>query len=413
MDIQRKTIVFLPDGMADEAISELNGRTPLQAAETPGMDAIAKNGRSGTLLTLPEPFPTSSDVANMSVLGCDLATEYCGRGVLEAASQGIPLGPHDIAFRCNLVSVDARGDLIDFAGGHLSQEDAESVIGYLNTHLGTDVIRFYPGVSYRNLLVLSGSAFSEHVLCEKPDDNAGNPLAEHLPVVEIDSEAARTTLATVRRLMAEALQLLPRVMVNKQAVAEGRLPANAIWLWSPGRAGAMRTLPDRYGVRGAVISAVDVIKGLGRCLGMDVIDVPGATGYIDTNYAGKAAAAIEAIKDHDLVYVHVEAIDEVSHARDLELKLQAIRDFDSKIVVPVMQACGDTVTYAVLPDHPVPLATGRHTRTPVPLAICGPGIEPDVVQVFSETEALKGAFGAWIGPDLMRYLYPEKPGANC
>ena len=413
MDVQRKTIIFLPDGMADEPIEELGGRTPLQVAETPGMDAIASHGRSGTLLTLPEPFPTSSDVANMSVLGCDLTTEYCGRGVLEAASQGISLGKHDIAFRCNLVTVDERGDLVDFAGGHLSQEDAESVIGYLNTHLGTDVIRFYPGVSYRNLLVSSGVAFSEHVLCEKPDDNAGNPLAEHLPVVEIDSEAARTTLATVRRLIAEAIHLLPEASVNKRAVDEGRLPANAIWLWSPGRAGAMSTMTERYGVRGAVISAVDVIKGLGRCLGMNVIDVPGATGYVDTNYEGKAAAAIEAIKDYDLVYVHVEAIDEVSHARDLALKLQAIRDFDSKIVVPVMQACGDAITYAVLPDHPVPLATGRHTRTPVPLAIRGPGIDPDAVQVFSEAEALKGALGAWVGPDFMRYLYPEKSDASC
>lgn len=405
--VRRKTIVFLPDGMADASIPELGGRTPLQAAETPGMDAIARKGRSGTLMTLPEPFPTSSDVANMSVLGCDLATEYCGRGVLEAISQGIRLGTNDIVFRCNLVTVDDRGDLVDFSGGHLSQEHAESLIGYLNTYLGTDAIRFYPGVSYRNLLILSGEAFSEQVLCEKPDDNAGHSLAEHLPVVEIDSKAARTTLATVRRLIAEAMQILPEASVNKQAVAEGRLPANAIWLWSPGRAGAMRTLAERYGVRSAVISAVDVIKGLGRQLGMDVINVPDATGYVDTDYAGKAAAAIEAIKDYDLVYVHVEAIDEVSHARDLTLKLQAIRDFDSKIVVPVMQACGDAITYAVLPDHPVTLATGRHTRKPVPVAICGPGIEPDDVQVYGEKEALQGKLGAWIGPDFMRYLYPK------
>lgn len=392
--------------MADEPIAELGGLTPLQSTHTPGMDAIARQGRSGTLLTLPEPFPTSSDVANMSVLGCDLATEYCGRGVLEAASQGIRLGKNDIAFRCNLVTIDERGDLLDFSGGHLSQSHAESLVGYLNTHLGTDAIRFYPGVSYRNLLILSGEAFSEQLLCEKPDDNSGNSLAEHLPVAADDSETACTTLATVRRLIAEAMQILPEASVNKQAIAEGRLPANAIWPWSPGRAGAMRPMSERYGIRAAVISAVDVIKGLGQCLGMTVIDVPGATGYIDTNYAGKAAAAIEAIKDHDMVYVHVEAIDEVSHARDLALKRQAIHDFDSKIVVPVMQACGPTITYVVLPDHPVPLATGRHTRTPVPLAIAGPGIEPDGVPIFDERQAPTGALGAWDGPDLMRYLYP-------
>lgn len=406
MKAPRKTIVFLPDGMADEPIAELGGKTPLQAARTPGMDFIARTGRSGTLLTLPKGFPTSSDVANMSVLGCDLKTEYCGRAVLEAASRGVPLGPRDVAFRCNFVTVGADGRLTDFSGGHISQAAAAELVDWLNARLATDRIRFHAGVSYRNLLVLSGPEFSPNVACEKPDDNFGNVVTEHLPGLGSGSEDGRVTLATILDLTAKAAALLPQAPVNVRAVAEGRAPANGIWLWSPGRAGSMRTLSERHGITAAVISAVDVINGLGRGLGMDVIRVPGATGYIDTNYAGKAEAAIAAIQTHDFVYVHVEAIDEVSHSRDLALKIKTIEDFDAKIVCPVLRACGNAVTYVVLPDHPVPIAMGKHTRTPVPLAICGPGLEPDSVQTFDEIAAPCGALGALFGPELMNFLYP-------
>jgi 2,3-bisphosphoglycerate-independent phosphoglycerate mutase len=411
MNSVRKTIIFLPDGMADEPLSELGGRTPLQHVDTPGMDRIAREGRSGTLLTLPKDYPTSSDVANMSVLGCDLKTEYCGRGVLEAASQGIPLGPQDIAFRCNLISVAADGTLADFSGGHIAQADAEALIRELNAAFSDGVVRFHPGVSYRNLLILSEGGYSAAVYCEKPDDNPGNPVAEHLPRAE--APAGESTAALLRDLMARAATVLAASEVNRRAVAEGRLPANGIWLWSPGRAGAIRTLRERHGISSAVISAVDVIKGLGRCLGMDVIPVPGATGYIDTNYEGKAQAAIAAIQTHDLVYVHVEAIDEVSHAMDLKLKLKAIEDFDRRIVVPVMRACGKGVRYVVLPDHPVPIRIGKHTRTPVPVALCGPGIVPDGVEVFDECAAPCGALGALFGPELMEYLFGEpEPGVG-
>lgn len=406
-----KTILFLPDGMADEPVAALGGKTPLQHASTPGMDRIAREGRSGTLLTLPKDFPTSSDVANMSVLGCDLRTEYCGRGVLEAASQGIPLGPDDIAFRCNLVSVAGDGTLADFSGGHLAQADAEALVAELNAALADTVVRFHPGVSYRNLLILSGGGHSAGVTCEKPDDNPGNPVAEHLP--RANEASGERTAALLRDLTARAAPVLAASPVNRRAVAEGRLPANGIWLWSPGRAGAIRTLRERHGIRSAVISAVDVIKGLGRCLGMDVLNVPGATGYVDTNYEGKAEAAIRAIQDHDFVYVHVEAIDEVSHAMDLKLKLRAIEDFDRRIVVPVMRACGRDVRYVVLPDHPVPIRIGKHTRTPVPLAMCGPGIEPDGVETFDEFAAPCGALGALFGPELMEYLFGEpEPGVG-
>jgi len=390
----RSVILFLGDGMADEPIAALGGKTPLQAAQTPVMDAIARAGRSGTLLTLPEGFPTSSDVANMSVLGCDLAAECCGRGPLEAASQGIPLGPHDLCFRMNLVTVDAAGVLRDFSGGHPSQAEAASSVALLNAALGDARIRFHAGVSYRNLLILSGPEFSDQVACDKPDDHPDSPFASHLPRAR--SEAGRHTAAVLRDLIARA-----------SGVLAGRA-ANAIWPWSGGRAGAIHSIAKRFGIRAAVISAVDVINGLGRCLGMDVIRVPGATGYIDTDYEGKADAAIAAIRTHDFVYVHVEAMDEVSHARDLALKLRAIEDFDRRLVARVLAACGPDVTYVVLPDHPVPLATGKHTRTPVPVALCGPDFPADGVQAYDEAAARHGALGAMKGDDLMRLLFEQR-----
>jgi len=386
-----KTVLFLGDGMADEPIDELKGRTPLQAADTPNMDAIARAGRSGTLLTLPPGFPTSSDVANMSVLGCDLPTELCGRGPLEAASQGIKLGPDDIAFRMNLVTVDKDGILRDFSGGHISQADAAEAIRLLNEKLGTDTIRFHPGVSYRNLLILSGPQYSAEISYDKPDDNHGQPVAKHLPRTK--STEGQYTAEVLRDLIARAAEVL-----------KGR-EANGIWPWSGGKAGALHNICQRYGIKAAVISAVDVINGLGRCMGMDVIKVPGATGYIDTNYEGKADAALKALADgYDFVYVHVEAIDEVSHAQDLKLKIKAIEDFDKRLIGRVMKAAGPGVAYCVLPDHPVPLAIGKHTRIPVPVAVCQPGVEPDGVRTFDEKAAHHGALGHLRGSDLMDLL---------
>lgn len=386
-----KTVLFLGDGMADEPMAELDGLTPLQAADTHHMDSIARLGRSGRMLTLPAGFPTSSDVANMSVLGCDLATEMCGRGPLEAASQGLVLGPDDIAFRMNLVTVDKDGILRDFSGGHIAQKDAEEAIGLLNAQLGSDKIRFHPGVSYRNLLILSGPEFSAQISYDKPDDNHGQPVAKHLPRTK--STEGQHTAALLRDLIARAADVL-----------KGR-EANGIWPWSGGKAGAIHNICQRYGIKAAVISAVDVINGLGACMGMDVIRVPGATGYIDTNYEGKADAAVKALADgYDFVYVHVEAIDEVSHAQDLALKLKAIEDFDARVVGRVMAAAGPDVAYCVLPDHPVPLALGKHTRTPVPVSVYQPGVEPDDIETFDEEAAIKGGLGFLKGRELMDLL---------
>ena len=386
-----KTVLFLGDGMADEPIESLGGKTPLEAASTPWMDKIAREGRCGTFLTLPEGFPTSSDVANMSVMGGDLATELCGRGPLEAASMGLKLGPDDVAFRMNLVSVNDDGTLKDFSAGHIGEAAQKEAIALLNEHLGTDKIRFYAGVSYRNIIILSGPEFSAAVAYDKPDDNHGNPVADHLPRAKVPE--GEFTAATLRNIIARAAEIL-----------KGR-QANGVWPWSGGKAGAIHSIAQRYGIRGAVVSAVDVINGLGRVMGLDVIKVPGATGYIDTNYEGKADAAIKALQNgYDFVYVHIESTDEVSHEQRLDLKLKAIEDFDSRLIGRVMSALGDSVAYCVMPDHPVPLHLGKHTRTPVPFAVYQPGNTPDAVTAYGEAEALNGVLGALKGGELMDLL---------
>lgn len=394
-----KTILFLGDGMADEPVEALGGRTPLQAADTPNMDWIAAHGRCGTMLTLPDGFPTSSDVANMSVLGGDLATELCGRGPLEAASQGIPMGPEDTVFRLNLVTVAPDGTLADFSGGHVGAAEQQEAIALLNEKIASvwkghdgEYIRFYAGVSYRNLLLLHGAAFDARAVAyDKPDDNSGNPVAEHLPRAK--SPAGEYTVAVLRDIIARAADVL-----------KGR-GANGVWPWSGGKAGAIHSVSARYGAKCAIVAAVDVINGLGRTMGLDVIKVPGATGYIDTNYEGKADAAIQAIRDgYDFVYVHIEATDEVSHAQDLKLKLQALEDFDKRLIGRVRAALGDAVSYCVLPDHPVPLRLGKHTRTPVPVAVYQPGEAPDAVRTYDEASCPAGVLGALKGGDLMDVL---------
>lgn len=400
-----KTIIFLGDGMADEAVAELGGKTPLQYANTPAMDSIARDGCSGTLLTLPQGFPTSSEVANMSVLGCDLPTEYCGRGPLEAAGRGIPLGKEDIAFRMNLTTTEG-GILKDFSGGHVDQASASDLIKVLNGHFGAQDVKFHAGVSYRNILVLSGPRFSSRVKTEKPDDNHGEYVADHLPVAA--EPEADETVAFLRKLISEATAVLGQSAANQRLLAAGKAPVNGVWPWSGGKAGALRTIKEKYGITGAAISAVDVIVGLGRCLGMDVIPVAGATGYIDTNYEGKADAAIKALETHDFVYLHLEAIDEVSHEKHLQNKIRAIENFDARVVGRVLAAVGAGVNVAVLPDHPVPVVLGKHTRTPVPVAVRLAGRRPDGVKTFDEIACKDGSLGAMKNGDLMNLLFPTR-----
>ncbi len=395
--LKGKAIVFLADGMADEPVEALGGKTPLEAVDTPYMDSIARNGASGTFLTLPEGFPTSSDAANMSVLGYELASFYPGRGPIEATSRGIQLGPDDVAWRCNLVTVE-NGILRDYSAGHISKERAKAFMDALAAKFNSDKVTFCSGVSYRNLLVLHGAEFSADVDYFKPDSSQDLPVSELR--MKAKTPAAQHTVDFVEKLMTDAAAFLADHPLNKN----GEVPANWIWPWSPGRKPSFPGFSGKYdGRSAAVITAVDVISGIAKCAGMDVIPVEGATGYLDTNYAGKAEAAIKAIENHDFVYVHLEAIDECSHEGNLQHKMQAISDLENKIIKPVMTAlAGRDLTFAILPDHPVPLRLRAHTRTPVPVAICGPHIVPDAVRHYSEKDAPKGSLGFMHGEEFVR-----------
>ena len=398
----QKAIIFLPDGMADDRLPELNGKSPLEFAHTPGMDSIAAKGVNGTFLTLPDGLPTSSDVANMSVLGFQPELNYPGRGPIEAASQGIELADDDVAWRCNLVYVSDDDVLRDYSAGHLDDADSAELMAALKAEFDSDELTFHHGVSYRNLLVLHGKKFSDKIDYQKPDSSQDIPVAELRLKPLDDSPEAAYTVKFLEELSAKAAKFLAAHPLN-----QGKSnPANWIWPWSPGYRPRMQLFTERYaGRRGAVISAVDVIKGLGKCSGMQVIDVPGATGFLDTNYEGKVAAALEAIKNNDLVYVHLEAIDECSHLGDLQLKLRAIEEFDAKIVAPIMAALENMeCNFAVLPDHPVPIKLRKHTTTPVPLAICGPAVKADHVMSFSETLAPTGSLGLLSKEELVRKL---------
>ena len=396
-----KALIFLADGMADEPLAELGGKTPVEAANTPYMDAIAAAGACGTFLTLPEGLPTSSDVANMSVMGFDPQRCYPGRGPIEAVSQGIELGPDDVAWRCNLVTV-IDDVLTDYSAGHIDNVVSCQIMEDLQAEFGSEKVSFYPGVSYRNLMVLHGREFSPAVDYFKPDSSQGMPL-EELQLTPIDaSEEAVYTVSFIEDLSTRITEFLAEHPLNKGKDS----PASHIWPWSPGHKPNIPAFSKIYdGKTGAVISAVDVIQGIGLCTDMEVIKVPGATGFIDTNYAGKAAAAIEAIKRHDFVYLHVEAIDECSHMGDLKLKMQAIEDFDAKIIKPVMEALeGQGIRFALLPDHPVPIKLRAHTRTPVPLAVCGNGIDVDNVNIYNEISTQSGSLGLLHGDQLMHLL---------
>jgi len=405
-----KVIVFLADGMADEPLKKLGGKTPLEFVDTPAMDSIARKGASGTFLSLPEGYPTSSDAANMSVLGYSLPDCYPGRGPLEAVSQGIELGENDFAWRCNLVNA-ANDIMVDYSSGHIKNEISSQLIYALKKEFDDDKLTFYPGLSYRNLLILHGDEFSDKILYKKPDSSEGKPLAD-LKLIPEDSNDIKAiyTIEVLSALMEKTAEFLKNHSLNSNL----KVPANMIWPWSPGKKPALPAFSELYnGRKGAVITAVDVIGGIAKCAKMDVLQVEGATGFIDTNYKGKAQAAINAVNDYDFIYLHIEAIDECSHIGDLKLKMQAINDFENKIVAPVMNALeGRDITFAVLPDHPVPIELRKHTRTPVPVAICGKHITPDSIQHYSELLAPDGALGLMKGDGFMKKLFADKSFRN-
>lgn len=378
--------------MADEPIDRLGGVTPLQYAQTPYMDRLAAWGVTGQMKTVAEGFHPGSEVANMAVLGYDLQRVYEGRGVLEAASIGVQLQPGEMAMRCNLICVE--GEILkNHSAGHITTEEADQLIQTLNKELGSDRVKFYTGVSYRHLLVIKGG--DKRVSCTPPHDVPLHPFRPLL--VKADVPEAQETADLLNDLILRSQQILANHPINRKRVGAGKDPANSIWPWSPGYRPAMQTLQQMFGIRsGAVISAVDLIRGIGVYAGLEVITVEGATGLYDTNYEGKAQAALEALRTHDLVYLHVEASDEAGHEGNVDLKIRTIENLDKRAVGPIFEALqqwDEPVAIAVLPDHPTPCAVRTHTSDPVPFLIYKPGETPDSVTRFDEQSVREGRCG--------------------
>ncbi len=401
-----KYIVLLGDGMADEPLEELDGKTPLEHARTPRMDELARRGRLGLVETVPKGMHPGSDVANLSVFGYDPVACFSGRSPLEAASMGIELAPEDVAFRLNLVHLEPHSGklyMADFSAGHISTEEARELIDALQAELGGGEFDFYPGVSYRHLMVWHGG--KDKLKFTPPHDLTMQSIEAHLP----QGEGAAELIS----LMTSSQILLHHHPVNDRRKQQGLAPANSIWLWGHGRAPKMSTYQQMFGLQGAVISAVDLIRGIGLYAGLRSIQVPGATGYIDTNYRGKAEYALEALKSSDFVYVHVEAPDEAAHAGNLEDKLKAIERFDELVVGTVLDglpAFGD-YRVLVLPDHPTPVRRMTHTPGPVPFILFGSAGEftaPRPAEGYSEKEAQAGGIVVDPGYRLMRQFVEGK-----
>jgi 2,3-bisphosphoglycerate-independent phosphoglycerate mutase len=388
-----KFVVILGDGMADLPLSELQGRTPLQAAHIPNMDMIAREGRNGLARTVPKGLPPGSDVANLSIMGYEPSRYYTGRAPLEAAAMGVSLGEDEIAFRCNFVTVE-DGIMKDYSAGHISSEEGSELIRSLKPLMPAR--RLYAGVSYRNLLVLKAA---EKAICTPPHDITDQSIAEWMP----RGQDAKMLI----ELMEAARPILADHPVNIRRVAEGKRPANMIWLWGQGRAPDMPTFHDKFGISGAMISAVDLLKGIGVYAGLDDVNVQGATGTIDTNYEGKVWAALEALQRLDFVYLHIEAPDEASHAGDLQQKIRAIELFDKRIVGPLidgLRRSGQEWRVLLLPDHATPVSIKTHSCDPVPFAIMGKGIGSDPVERFSEEEAKRGGYGLVEASELLEMM---------
>lgn len=379
--------------MADRPAALLGNRTLLQCSATPYMDKLAAMGRTGRLVTVPPGFHPGSEVANLSVLGYNLPEVYEGRGPLEAASMGVELLPGDLAMRCNLICIE-EGRIKNHSAGHIPTEEAEVLIQYLEKELGSGRVRFHAGVQYRHLLVIKGG--DKHVACTPPHDV---PLQPFRPLmVKAEVPEAQPTAELLNGLIRKSQELLANHPVNKKRMAEGKDPANSIWPWSPGYRLKMEPLSAKYPAvgSGAVISAVDLINGIGRYAGLRRIAVEGATGLYDTNYENKVTAALEALRTDDFVYLHIEASDEAGHEGDFRLKQLTIENLDKRVVGPVYEAVKDwhePVAIAVLPDHPTPCELRTHTAEPVPFLIYYPGIVPDGVRTFDEATCAEGVYG--------------------
>lgn len=409
-----KHIIILGDGMADWPIKALNNKTLLQAANTPYMDKLAQMGRSGRLMTVAEGFHPGSEVANMSVLGYNLPKVYEGRGPLEAASIGVELQPGEMALRCNTICLEGE-NIKNHSAGHITTEEADVLVKHLQEQLGDDRVHFYTGVQYRHLLVIKGG--DKRIDCTPPHDVPlkpfrplmVKPMPEAVNIMDPEGQADLTPQETadlLNDLIMRSQEILKNHPINQQRIAEGKDPANSIWPWSPGYRPQMERLSDKFPQlkRGAVISAVDLINGIGYYAGLRRLTVEGATGLYDTNYENKVAAALEALKTDDFVYLHIEASDEAGHEGNIPLKLITIENLDSRAVGPIYEAVKDwdePVAMAVLPDHPTPCELRTHTSEPIPFLIWYPGIEPDEVQTFDEVAACNGSYGLLKGDEFM------------
>lgn len=361
-----KYIVIIGDGMADRPLKELNGLTPLQKAFTPNMDKLAREGIIGSVRTIPKGLHAGSDIANLSILGYDPKVFYTGRASLEAASMGIELGDNDVAYRCNLVTLKYNRDktdavMEDYSGGHISSEEASALIMDIDKELGTDKIKFYPGVSYRHLMVWrDGSLDAE---CVPPHDILGKDIADYLPAGSCEN--------ILRYIMRSSVDILESHPVNRERIANGKRPANSLWLWGQGRKPKIPKFKDKYYVDGALVSAVDLTKGLGVYAGFEILKVPGVTGYLDTNYTAKAEYSLRALEKADFVYIHVEAPDEAGHSGNYRDKIKAIEDFDALVIGTVLRGAKsfDECRILVMPDHATPIEVRTHTDEPVPFVI--------------------------------------------
>lgn len=396
-----KHIIILGDGMADYPIPAFDNKTPLMAANTPYIDALCSMGRTGKLITVPDDMPPGSEIANMAVLGYDVKKVYQGRGVLEAASMGIDLESDDLALRCNLICVEDE-KIKNHSAGHISNEEAHELMKTVEEKLGADKVKFYPGVSYRHLLVIKGG--KNNVSCTPPHDVPGTPTADVM-VRSFDED--KTTEELLNNLILESQEILAKHPVNLKRIEEGKDPGNSIWPWSPGNKPEMATLQDSYGIDGAMISAVDLLYGIGKYAGMKAIKVEGSTGLYNTNYEGKAKAAVDALKDVDLVYLHIEASDEAGHEGDHELKKKTIEYLDSRVVKYVVEETTrmkEDVAIALIPDHPTPCELRTHTHDPVPFIIYHPDEKGDEVTKYNEETTKNGYYGILKGDQFIKAL---------
>jgi len=393
--LSRKYAIIIPDGAADEPLEEFDGQTPLQAAATPNLDVISSTGRQGLVRTVPAKLEPGSDVAMMSLLGYDPARYYTGRAPIEAVARDIPLEPADWVFRCNLVTI-VDGKMLDHSAGHISTEEATKLIEELSQQLGNDKIRFYSGVSYRHLIVFKGMDFD--VQTYPPHDYIGTAVDKILP----RGKGADLLI----ELMSRSQQHFADHDINKVRIDLNENQVSSIWLWGQGKKAVMDRFSSRFGIKGCAITAVDLVRGLAKLIGFDLIEVPGATGFIDTNYQGKAAAAIEALEKYDLVFVHVEAPDEAGHQGNAQMKKKAIELIDKHIIGPVHNALQeyDAWRILVMPDHPTPVRTAAHCADPVPFAMAGAGITGILNAPFSEANAAKSGFRIENGSELMEYF---------